>query len=128
MKSLFTALSAGIVLVAVSGVATAEEPADPQPGFEYAQTYCATCHGISEEKSPLPQAPRFRHVADTTGMTATALQVWMQTSHPTMPNIIVAPNDMRNGPSILRLTARSEPVFCSTRRCSPRCGEGEVAS
>jgi cytochrome c553 len=89
MKSLFTALSAGIVLVAVSGVATAKEPADPQPGFEYAQTYCATCHGISEEKSPLPQAPRFRHVADTTGMTATALQVWMQTSHPTMPNIIV---------------------------------------
>jgi mono/diheme cytochrome c family protein len=75
---------------------SAEEPADPQAGFEYAQTYCATCHGISEEKSPLPQAPRFRHVADTTGMTATALQVWMQTSHPTMPNIIVAPSDMRN--------------------------------
>jgi mono/diheme cytochrome c family protein len=46
MKSLFTALSAGIVLVAVSGVASAEEPADPQAGFEYAQTYCATCHGI----------------------------------------------------------------------------------
>ena len=44
----------------------------------------------------MPQAPRFRHVADTTGMTATALQVWMQTSHPTMPNIIVAPSDMRN--------------------------------
>ena len=29
-------------------------------------------------------------------MTATALQVWMQTSHPTMPNIIVAPSDMRS--------------------------------
>ena len=54
------------------------------------------CHGISEEKSPLPQAPRFRNVADQPGITATALQVWMQTSHPTMPNIIVAPNDMRN--------------------------------
>lgn len=96
MKSLFAALSAGIVLVAVSGVAAAEEPADPQAGFEYAQTYCATCHAISEEKSPLPQAPRFRNVADQPGITATALQVWMQTSHPTMPNIIVAPNDMRN--------------------------------
>jgi mono/diheme cytochrome c family protein len=96
MKSLFTALSAGIVLVAVSGVAIAEESADPQAGFEYAQTYCATCHAISEEKSPLPQAPRFRNVADQPGITATALQVWMQTSHPTMPNIIVAPKDMRN--------------------------------
>ena len=58
--------------------------------------YCATCHGISEEKSPLPEATRFRIVADRPGMTALALQVWMQTSHPTMPNIIVAPKDMRN--------------------------------
>jgi signal transduction histidine kinase len=33
-----------------------------------------------------------------------------------------------NGPSILRLTARSELAFCSTRRCSPLCGDGEVAS
>ena len=96
MKSLFAALSAGIVFAAAYEVATAEEAADPQAGFEYAQTYCATCHGISEEKSPLPQAPRFRNVADQPGITATALQVWMQTSHPTMPNIVVAPNDMRN--------------------------------
>jgi len=96
MKSVFAALGAGIVFAAVSAVASAEEPADPQAGFEYAQTYCATCHGISEEKSPQPQAPRYRHDADTTGMTPTAMHVWMQTSHPTMPNIIVAPNDMRN--------------------------------
>jgi len=96
MKHLFAALGAGVVFAAASGVATAEEPADPQAGFEYAQTYCATCHAISEEKSPLPQAPRFRNVADQPGITATALQVWMQTSHPTMPNIVVAPNDMRN--------------------------------
>ena len=29
-------------------------------------------------------------------MTATALAVWLQTSHPTMPNIMLAPNDMDN--------------------------------
>ena len=29
-------------------------------------------------------------------MTATALRVWLQTSHPTMPNIMLAPNDMDN--------------------------------
>jgi len=96
MKHLLAALGVGIVLAAASGVASAEELGDPQAGFECAQTYCATCHGISEEKSSLPQAPRFRNVADQPGITATALQVWMQTSHPTMPNIIVAPNDMRN--------------------------------
>jgi len=89
MKSLFTALSAGIVLVAVSGVLLRKSPPTRKQVSNMRKTYCATCHSISEEKSPLPQAPRFRHVADTTGMTATALQVWMQTSHPTMPNIIV---------------------------------------
>jgi hypothetical protein len=50
---------------------------DPQVGFDRAHTYCATFHGISEEKLPLPQAPRFRNVADQPGLTATALQVWM---------------------------------------------------
>jgi mono/diheme cytochrome c family protein len=96
MKHMLGVLGAGVMLVSATPVLSAEEAADPQAGFEYAYTYCATCHGISEEKSPLPEAPRFRHVADTSGMTATALQVWMETSHPTMPNIIVAPKDMRN--------------------------------
>jgi len=97
MKHLLLAtLGAAFVLTSATAVIAAEKEGDPQAGFEYAHAYCATCHGISEEKSPLPQAPRFRHVADTTGMTATALQVWMQTSHPTMPNIIVEPKDMRD--------------------------------
>jgi mono/diheme cytochrome c family protein len=89
------ALSVGVAFAATGAMAV-EEVGDPQAGFDYAHTYCATCHGISAEKSPLPQAPRFRTVADQRGVTATALQVWMQTSHPTMPNIIVAPQDMRN--------------------------------
>jgi cytochrome c len=93
---LLVGLTAGIALAATTQAMSAEEAGDPQAGFDYAQTYCAKCHGISEEKSPLPQAPRFRKVADQPGITATALQVWMQTSHPTMPNIIVAPSDMRN--------------------------------
>ena len=94
--TMLMALGAGIAFAATTDPKAAEEAGDPQAGFDYAHTYCATCHGISEEKSPLPQAPRFRTVADQPGMTATALQAWMQTSHPTMPNIIVAPQDMRD--------------------------------
>jgi len=89
-------LGAAFVLTSATSAIAAEDAGDPQAGFEYAYTYCATCHGISEERSPRPEATRFRIVADRPGMTATALQVWMQTSHPTMPNIIVAPKDMRN--------------------------------
>jgi len=93
---LFGAFGAALVLTSATAAVAAEQAGDPQAGFEYAHTYCATCHGISEENSPLPEATRFRLVADRPGMTATALQVWMQTSHPTMPNIIVAPKDMLN--------------------------------
>jgi hypothetical protein len=52
--------------------------------------------GISEEKSPPPKATRFREVADRPGITGTALRVWMETSPPTMPNIVVEPRDMFN--------------------------------
>ena len=50
--------------------------------------YCRT--------STLPQAPTFQKVADTPGMTEMALSVWMQSSHPTMPNIILEQDDLRN--------------------------------
>jgi hypothetical protein len=62
-----------------------------------ANQYCAKCHAIADEDaSPEHTAPRFKDVANTSGMTATALTVWLQTSHPTMPNIILEPNDMSN--------------------------------
>ena len=94
MRSLL--LNSVITLATALGAVAAEDAGDPQTGFEYAKQVCSVCHGISEEKSPLPKATRFREVADRPGMTGTALAVWMQTSHPTMPNIIVEKNDMLN--------------------------------
>ena len=67
---LFRAFGAALVLASATAAIAAEQAGDPQAGFEYAHTYCATCHGISEEKSPLPEATRFRLVADRPGMTA----------------------------------------------------------
>lgn len=76
--------------------AKAERVGDPQAGYTYAKDVCSGCHGISAEPSPLPQATRFREVADRPGITGTALAVWLQTSHPTMPNIVVEKQDMLN--------------------------------
>jgi len=56
--TMLMALGAGIAFAATTDPKAAEEAGDPQAGFDYAHTYCATCHGISEEKSPLPQVPR----------------------------------------------------------------------
>lgn len=88
-------LTPAIILLATLQ-AKAERVGDPQAGYTYAREYCSGCHGISAEASPLPQATRFREVADRPGITGTALAVWLQTSHPTMPNIVVEKEDMWN--------------------------------
>jgi len=100
-----------IAALAAPSPAAAEHPGDPQAGFEYAKQVCSGCHGISAERSPMPKATRFREVADRPGMTGTALRVWMETTHPTMPNIIVSKQDMLNVIAyILDLKGRDEPA------------------
>jgi mono/diheme cytochrome c family protein len=89
-----------IVLVQFSiGQASSAESqsGDPGAGAAYAQQVCAKCHAIDRTGiSPEPKAPPFKDVANTPGMTETALTVWLRTSHPTMPNIIVEPADIDN--------------------------------
>ena len=93
-------LGAIFVFTALTGLslsAGAQHAGDPGAGAAYAKQYCTKCHAIDgTETSPEPKAPSFRNVANTKGMTATALTVWLTTSHPTMPNIVIEPNDMDN--------------------------------
>ena len=89
-------VSLAISLLTGANALAAKDAGDPQAGFEYAKSVCSTCHGISAEHSPLRKATRFRAVADRPGMTGTALRVWIETSHPTMPNIVVEKQDMLN--------------------------------
>ena len=103
-------VGAVIAALGVPSLAAAERPGDPQAGYEYAKSVCSGCHGISAEPSPMPKATRFREVSDRPGMTGTALRVWMESTHPTMPNIIVAKQDMLNVVAyILDLKDRDEP-------------------
>jgi mono/diheme cytochrome c family protein len=96
-------LTLAAALLALSSEALAQE-ADIEAGAAYAKTVCAACHAVlpNEQVSPLPQAPTFQSVADTPGMTEMALTVWLQSSHPTMPNIVLAPDDMRNVVAYIR--------------------------
>jgi hypothetical protein len=56
---------------------------------------CAECHAVlpSDTVSPDAKAPTFKAVANTPGMTATALTVWFRSPHPAMPNLIIDPKD-----------------------------------
>jgi mono/diheme cytochrome c family protein len=93
------------LLAAAGGMARAQdvgsvpmgEIGDPQAGFEYARANCAGCHALSQEPTPNPKAPRFRDVANTPGMTPTAIRVWLQNAHhPTMPNIVIEGQALRD--------------------------------
>jgi mono/diheme cytochrome c family protein len=94
MKPVFALAAVSLVL---SSQALAQD-ADIEAGAAYAKQVCAACHAVlpNQEFSPLAEAPTFQSVAETPGMTEYALSVWLQSSHPTMPNIVLEPDDMRN--------------------------------
>jgi len=94
---------AAVVMFASASAASAQE-ADVEAGAAYAEQVCAACHAVlaNEQISPLPEAPTFQSVADTPGMTELALTVWLQSSHPTMPNIILKQDDLRNVVAYIR--------------------------
>jgi len=73
----------------------AQEAGDTARGLEYAQRHCAECHGVlpGDRESPRPLIATFRTIANTPGMTGTALAVWLRTPHKNMPNLIVAAED-----------------------------------
>jgi cytochrome c len=75
----------------------AEEPAvaDQSKGRVLAKQRCSECHGIKRgEKSPNAAAPSFTDVADEPSLTEYTLRVFLRTPHPTMPNLIIQPDEM----------------------------------
>lgn len=78
--------------------AAAQEIGDAALGRIFVQQVCAECHAVlrGDTDSPNPMATSLEALAQTPGMTATALFVHLQTSHPTMPNFVFEPEDSRN--------------------------------
>lgn len=79
----------------VCSAAQAQDAGDTARGLEYAQRHCAECHGVlpGDRESSRPPIATFRSIANTPGMTGTALAVWLRTPHKNMPNLIVAAED-----------------------------------
>jgi mono/diheme cytochrome c family protein len=85
--------------LAVPGMVCADDIGDLHRGLSYAKKACAECHSVEGERavSPNIKAPNFNAIADSPGMTARALVVWLQSSHhATMPNFIIARDDLDN--------------------------------
>ena len=71
--------------------AQAAQIGSAEQGLAIARARCAECHLIGKEtgRSTNDNAPTFAKIADTPGMTAAALRAALNTSHRTMPNLVV---------------------------------------
>ncbi len=83
-----------VLLAAVP--ALAQQRGDRERGLAYAEANCAECHDVrrGDFDSPTPDAPPFQDIANAEGMTEIALYAFFRTSHASMPNLVVPPDDI----------------------------------
>ena len=64
---------------------------DVSSGKSYAQSMCASCHSIGKGASVSPnvKAPPFDVVAKSKLVTSREIDIWLQTAHPDMPDLVV---------------------------------------
>ena len=84
-------LAAAIALPVSISCAAAQEIGHPNRGLALAQRLCSECHAVEKQRarSPNVDAPRFAAIAATPGMTSIALSAALNTSHRSMPNVLL---------------------------------------
>ena len=86
------------LLIALSFAATPGEAQDRggRLGQRAVEQLCAECHATQkgQTRSPASSAPTFEAIAATPGMTSAALRAALNTSHRTMPNVILQPDEL----------------------------------
>jgi mono/diheme cytochrome c family protein len=98
MTNINSAIFAGLMLAGSTASVWAQTEGDARQGAAFARAACSQCHAVGRNniRSRNRYAPSFRSVARAPGMTATALHVWFQTPHPSMPNLILQNTDKEN--------------------------------
>ena len=88
-------LVAMIAPLVLAGHGEAQEVGHAGAGLALAQRLCSQCHAVQkgELKSPNSDSPPFQLVASVPGMTAAALAAALNSSHQTMPNLILKPDE-----------------------------------
>jgi len=93
------AVAVALMLSALSApIASAQQFGSRTRGLETARQLCSECHAIENNnaRSPNPDAPTFPTIAAVPGMTALALTAALNTSHRSMPNIVLSREEQAN--------------------------------
>jgi mono/diheme cytochrome c family protein len=81
-------------IFAGGGSSDAQRIGNAGQGRRVAHADCAQCHGVDRDSySNNLAAPAFDDIANIPGMTSRALIVALQTSHRSMPNLIIKGRD-----------------------------------
>jgi cytochrome c len=100
-----------VAILALTVVSAHAQDGDAAAGHAFAREACNACHVVEvEQQEPrrIVIGPAFRDIANTRGMTATALRVFLTTSHPKMPNLILTPEEIADVSAYI-LSLRDRP-------------------
>ena len=84
----------GTVWVASGAAAAQDLPGDPEAGAGLAREVCAECHLVAKGQLLDPAVgPSLFEVAAHPATTELSLRAFLQTPHPTMPNLMLTPDE-----------------------------------
>ena len=88
--------------------ASSAQTADPSTGRHLAEIVCSACHQISTTSPPgrNPAAPSFVDISRMPSTSELAIKVFLRTSHPTMPNFILSPEEINSVTAYILSLAR----------------------
>src|SRR3954462_15339429 len=93
--SIVVVIALGVLLsVRLHNANGAAQPSDSvSAGHRLAEAWCKDCHAIEATTAGTSRGPpHFIAIANRTSTTALSLKVFLQTSHKSMPNLIIAPH------------------------------------
>jgi mono/diheme cytochrome c family protein len=68
-------------------------PDNAAAGHRLAEAWCSECHAIeAAPRGKTTGAPDFADIANHPSTTALSLKVFLRSNHPSMPNIVIAPD------------------------------------
>ncbi|AWM04673.1 c-type cytochrome [Bradyrhizobium amphicarpaeae] len=91
---ILVALSVLLLLSVIHSAAGAPRsgPRAAAEGHRLAEAWCESCHAVDPHMPGFfDEAPSFQAIADRNGTTALSLKVFWRTSHRSMPNLVISP-------------------------------------
>ena len=108
-RKLFALTGAAFITMSIFTFARAQE--DASLGESLAREVCSECHAVELDvlQSPNPDAPAFQELANTPGMNAVTIKVWLRSPHRTMPLFVLDGAEIEGVSAYILSLERSSP-------------------